>query len=207
MTIRNPVYGRLDKNIKPIKLSILICTVPSRLDLLKELTQELDFQIQLSGVEYLFLGDNFKRSVGEKRQNLKDIANGVWIRYIDDDDLINETNIQNSLKAIKENQDKKVICFEGTQKDNIPFFFDRSYQKNMRVKRNDESYHVLVPNHLCIWKREVASLESFPYLSLSEDHRWAEAMLKHYTKDEQGWTDANLYHYNFNKGSSLCRKQ
>ena len=84
---RNPIYKDLQPQRKVLLLSILICTIKSREAYLKELIEELDYQIQFKEVQVLWLGDNKSMSVGAKRNKLLSIADGEWVCFIDDDDL------------------------------------------------------------------------------------------------------------------------
>jgi hypothetical protein len=60
-----------------MKLSILVLTTPKRLStFLPKIVTELCRQAQCKDVEVLWLGDNYKRTVGAKRNALIDICNG-----------------------------------------------------------------------------------------------------------------------------------
>ena len=94
-----------------MKLSILICTVPSRVDsyfpkLLKKLESQLN-----KNVEVLWLGDDKKRSVGEKRNNLLSIANGEYVTFVDDDDDISDDYVKTILHYIVNGKGVDVINF------------------------------------------------------------------------------------------------
>ena len=62
------------------------------------------------------------------------------------------------------------------------------------------------PNHLCVWRRDISVddkgefKEQFPHQKVSEDHRWGEAMTKHYTSIHN--IDMVLYFYNYSKEHS-----
>jgi len=207
--VRKAVYQRLERVIN-IKLSILICTIPERTNLLSGLLTDLNYQIQSLPVEYIYLGDNKRRSIGSKRNDLLSLAQGEWIRFVDDDDSIYDDDIKTVLRLIEEHPDKKVICFSGTQnedkKPTLDFRFDRKYGINHRTHHNGKQVRGMIPNHLCVWKKDVALLEKFPDVNLSEDHRWAKAMLQHYTEQDQIITEDYLYHYEFNREVSECRR-
>ena len=75
-----------------MKLSILICTVPSRVgNFLPAAVTELQRQIDSSGqgqVELIYLGDNKQRTVGRKRNDLLQLAQGEYVAFVDDDDRV-----------------------------------------------------------------------------------------------------------------------
>jgi len=207
--MRKGVYSRLQK-VNRLKLSVLICTVPERLSELGNLIDELNYQVVAGPVEFLYFGDNKRRSVGTKRNDLLTISRAPWICYVDDDDSICDLWVKIILGSIDQNPEKKVICFRGTQttngKEDLPFRFDRKYTINHRVVNEGPQFRGMMPNHLCIWKREVAIQVKFPDINLSEDHRWATAMRNHYTEADQVLLTESLYHYRFDKQNSQCRR-
>ena len=85
--MRSPIYSNLEPIRQRPLLSILICTIQSRAEYLKELLDELNHQIQFSNVQVLWLGDNKSMSVGTKRNALLSIAEGEWVCFIDDDGI------------------------------------------------------------------------------------------------------------------------
>lgn len=192
-----------------MQLSILILTVPERVEMMDGLINELNYQAGTNAVEFLWLGDNKRRSVGEKRNNLMDIANGIWLRFLDDDDSIYGGTIKRDLEVIRDNPEKKVICFRGTQNENgnkaLDFRFDRRYGRNHRRNENGVQFRGMIPNHLCIWRKDIIK-ERFVHKNLSEDHLWATAMLKNYTEADQVIIDDYQYHYEFNREQSQCRR-
>jgi len=78
-------------------LSILICTVPQRKEFLRRLCESLYGQLSTSkwkdSVEIIVAEDDFKITVGEKRNYLLSAAIGKYICFIDDDDTISDNYI------------------------------------------------------------------------------------------------------------------
>ena len=75
--------------IKHIKLSILIPSIPSRFDRVKELVGQLEGQIGgRDDVEIIVFMDNKKRSIGRKRNDIMKLATGQYFSMIDDDDNV-----------------------------------------------------------------------------------------------------------------------
>ncbi len=97
-----------------MKLSILILTVPKRQKrYFPRLTQHLLEQIgDREDIEVLGLYDNKKRSVGEKRNNLLEIAKGEYLTFIDDDDRIADDYIESITKVI-DLKSPDVVVFES----------------------------------------------------------------------------------------------
>jgi len=67
-------------------LSILICSIPSRFDKAKQLFTGIQEMCEGLDIEILILTDNKTRSIGAKREALKNISNGKYFLFVDDDD-------------------------------------------------------------------------------------------------------------------------
>ncbi|MFY0655009.1 MAG: glycosyltransferase family 2 protein [Cyclobacteriaceae bacterium] len=192
------------------KLTILIPTLYSRIDKLKKLIMELNYQIQSKPVQLLWIGDNKSMTTGEKRNLLLDNAKGEWICFIDDDDRISSNYINILLKSISDNPDKKVITFQGEQttdgKRDLDFKYSVRYGRNLKIKDiNGKRWKVMLPDHLCVWKKESIT-KRFEHKNLAEDHSWARAMETTYeAKDEVNLNDY-LYFYDYNRETTECRR-
>jgi hypothetical protein len=94
---------------KHMILSILTPTIPGREKQLQALQRRIEKQIGGHAVEHLILSDNRKRSIGAKRQALLDIARGQYIAFVDDDDDIADSYVEELVNAAASNAD--VITF------------------------------------------------------------------------------------------------
>ena len=90
-------------------ISILTPTIPGREKKLQALQRRIEKQIGIQAVEHLILSDNRKRSIGAKRQALLDIARGQYIAFVDDDDDIADSYVEELLAAAASGAD--VITF------------------------------------------------------------------------------------------------
>ena len=208
--MRQSVHFRIKKNTQlNYKLSILIPTLSSRSEKLKTLIEELTYQIQRKPVQILWIGDNKSMSVGEKRNNLIDMAKGDFIAFVDDDDKIHESYIATLLSAINDNSDKTVICFRGEQTtdghQDIPFRYNVNFGRNFKKTIDGQRWKVMLPDHLCCWNRNKIT-ERFPNTNLGEDHAWARAMASTYTEADQVLLEDTLYHYQYDKSITECRR-
>lgn len=88
-----------------MKLSILICSIPSRSFKLQLLVEHLNKQIGFEAVEVLVEVDNKVMTIGAKRQLLLERATGDYVVSIDDDDWVPDYYIQQLLHAIKAKPD------------------------------------------------------------------------------------------------------
>ena len=140
---------------------------------------------------------------------LLDNAKGEWFCFVDDDDSISATYIDTILEAIKNNPHKKVITFKGEQttdgKRDLDFKYSVNYGRNFKKNEGGKRWKVMLPDHLCVWKREVVT-ERFPNKSLSEDHEWAKAMALTYTEKDEVNLDDYLYFYDYNRDTTECRR-
>ena len=74
-----------------VKWTIAIASVPARRELRQRILDQLDEQVaKYSDIEILVLEDNRKRILGDKRNALVDIAQGEYISFVDDDDLVSD---------------------------------------------------------------------------------------------------------------------
>ena len=93
-----------------MKLSILIPSITERIHQLNVLLKELEDQAGEEPVEIIVFIDNCKRTIGKKRTDLLQLAQGEYITMIDDDDFISSDYISTVLTAIEEGKD--VITFK-----------------------------------------------------------------------------------------------
>ena len=191
------------------KLSVLVPTLSSRSEHLQSLLSELNYQIQSKPVQVLWLGDNKSMTVGEKRNLLLDLAKGEFVSFVDDDDKIADNYIDTLLKAIDDNPDCTVICFHGEQttdgKKDLPFRYNRNFGRNYKTVIDGQRWKVMLPDHLCAWRKSKITVR-FPSKNLGEDHQWSREMVHSYTEHDQVLLTDTLYHYNYDRTVTECRR-
>lgn len=189
-----------------MKLSILICTLPTRMDKLFNLLNTLIPQTHFKPVEVLYLGDTKTMSIGKKRNHLVSISSGEYVVFIDDDDNISSEYVDSILEATEYGHDCITIggyyTKNGDKLTRAEFNVTQKVGKNHHARnlQDKKMYHHMLPNHLCAWKREVALRVEFPDKSLGEDHQWAEK--QHLLGYSEFHIDKKLYHYDFNLNST-----
>jgi len=207
--MRQSIYQRIQvkKEMQP-KLSILIPTLKSRFKTLKLQVDRIEYQRQQKPVQLLWLGDNKSITVGTKRNLLLDISMGEYVCFVDDDDIVSANYVESILKAIEDNPTKKVFTFLGEQNDNgtptCDFRYSIEYGRNHKRKIDGKEWKVMLPDHLCIWKKDIIK-ERFPNKQLGEDHDFAQLMTKHYTKEDEFEINECLYFYDYNRSTTECR--
>lgn len=174
-----------------MKLSILLCTIPRRVgDFLPELVKELDKQAKGRDVEVIYLGDNKKRSVGEKRNNLLSLAKGDYVSFIDDDDWISEDYVDSLLEGIEKKVD--VVCFEVLY---MPKKKRVVYDAKFVRDRENSKYFERLPNHIMCIKRSLALGIGFENMSFGEDALFAKKLKRRLST--QAMIKKVLYYYRF----------
>jgi glycosyltransferase involved in cell wall biosynthesis len=187
-----------------IKLSILICTVTNRIDnFLPEIIKELQRQAENKPVEILYLGDNRKRTIGAKRNDLILLSQGEYCCFVDDDDKIDENYIELIFKAIEEKPD--VIVFKAMYHDvNKGFQKEVLYSHEFLKDSETEEYFLRLPNHLMVFKIDVLQKCFFKEINFGEDADFA-IQIKPLIK-KQTMINKVLYYYNYDEKLSESRK-
>tara|TARA_B100001093_G_scaffold520215_1_gene613709 strand:+ start:11555 stop:12202 length:648 start_codon:yes stop_codon:yes gene_type:complete len=166
----------MPKDPNNIKLSILILSIPSRLEIFLPLLNKLSTQIGESDeVEILSLLDNKSLHIFEKRNELMNIARGSHLTFLDDDDDISEDYIKKIIKAISSNPDTDVISFnQQCYLDGLEaqvFAKMGNPHEDVRINPLTGKYKDTLrpPYHWCVWKSSLARSESFKGIYSSGD--------------------------------------
>lgn len=188
--------GRQDR--VPVKVSILLCTLPSRVRrFLPNIIEELDKQAEGKPVEILYLGDNKKMRVGEKRNKLLELAKGDYVCFVDDDDWISTDYVDELLKGANSGAD--VFCFRVLctveKNEGKPVIYDARFKRDSETAK----YYERLPNHLMLIRRDLAMI-GFKEINFSEDSDFAIRLKP--TLKTQSSTDKVLYYYNFSHSIS-----
>jgi len=173
----------MKNNIKDIKLSILIPSIPERIDKLQLLLVKMQIQIQGNPhIEVISLIDNKKISIGEKRDALVQLANGKYLAFVDDDDDISSEYMNEIYTAIITNEDVDLIMFDSLailngKNCNILVDIDN---ENEPIRKDDEDNYIDTkrkPFHVCAWKSEIAKTERFAAVGYGEDWDWVKRLI------------------------------
>lgn len=182
-----------------MKLSILICTLPSRIEKLKTLLFELKKQTT-NDVEVLYLGDDKSMSVGRKRNRLLQTAQGNYCTFVDDDDRVSTHYVSELLQTIDNNNGVDVICFNveisinGGEWKNV--YYSKKYEKDI----NFSDHYQRIPNHLMCFRTELAKKVLYKDISFGEDAEWSKEILPYI--ESETIIPKTLYYYNANHATS-----
>jgi glycosyltransferase involved in cell wall biosynthesis len=186
-----------------MKLSILICSTHTRsATFLPVMMRSIFWQYDAltedkkSLVEIIVLIDNKKMMLGEKRNEMVDMAQGEYVAFIDDDDRTEPDYISSLLSAI-----------EGRVVDVITFLVSVSinnsepkicrYSITYRQDHNSPTGYFRIPNHICCVRRSIAQKVSFPNIKYGEDSAYSKVLLPHLKSEYV--IERVLYHYDFNE--------
>ena len=187
-----------------IKLSILVATIPSRIDnyfprIIKTLQKQTDGR---SDIEILGLFDNKKRSVGQKRNELLKLAQGEYLTFVDDDDRIAEDYVSSIMSTLIANPNADCVCFgcETTVNGGDRHF--SKYSVNYSYSRIGDQWRGK-PAHTMIWKSAIAKKYAYPDKNYGEDVDWVVKACTEIKNEVQ--IDKVLYFYDFNSSVSETR--
>lgn len=177
-----------------IALSILIPSVPERMNYLTKLMSELNKQSQSFPVEILVLLENKKRSIGEKRNILIEQAQGDYVVFIDDDDRVESNYIEALCAAINETKNVDCIVFDVLVNYNDQFSKVCKYGLELE-HGEDANYYYRKPNHLMCYSKKIAAAHKFLNISYGEDDEWGSRVSKDIINQKR--LSSILYYYDY----------
>lgn len=166
-------------------------------------------------VEILSLLDNYRLSVGEKRNKLIEISSGKYITFIDDDDMVVGNYVQEILKCLYDNPDLDLVSYNMCLNKGFKLIDGRGYGKTCIVfgkitpelKLENDVKAVAEPDsgysHTHVWKKSLVSGVKFKDISFAEDREWcleASPLVKNVKH-----IDKIMYYYNFSYENSETR--
>lgn len=154
-----------------MKLSILICHLPKRIESFKDLILDLNWQKTSYPGQAEILVDEGPEKVGLKRQRLLEKAEGEYVCFVDDDDKVAPYYVKSILSAIESGPDCAGIVGIYTLNGQNPWRFEHSIRfKEWGTDHANRTY-LRTPNHLNPIKRELALKAGFNSdMSFGEDH-------------------------------------
>jgi glycosyltransferase involved in cell wall biosynthesis len=175
-------------------LSILTCTLPERAEYLTRLTNKLTPQLLNKPVEFLVDPRNATVPTGRKRNDLIRQAQGKYVCFVDDDDMLSGDYVDEILKAAESDPDVITFCgwmtTNGKQPVDWVIKLGEEYEQ-----RNGIIYRF--PNHLAVIRKDFAQRISFPPVYQQEDYRWAVMMRNSGLLKTEVHIPKKLYHYQF----------
>lgn len=178
-----------------IRLSILIPSIPSRFDMAKERYMKYMEMVGDKDVEIILLMDNKFRTIGEKREALKNMANGKYFIMADEDDeILSLDEIYEATLLDVDVIDFKVRCFNDDGSEYIVTF-----GLGNEVEHNTEDGRYIdckrPPFHNAAWRNKFKKYK-FPAINFGEDWVWVKQCLEKAKKEH--FIDKVLFSYNYN---------
>lgn len=159
-----------------ILLSILICAVSDRISMLCHLVKHLEHQCQnYKNVEILISMDNRMRTTGQKRNDLIEKSQGLYVAFIDDDDTVSDNYVSTLMYEIENNLVCDCIVFKALYRNidhnkSIEVIYDKDLIDGFNHR--DFVFH-RKPNHLMCFARRIAIVSKFEDCNMGEDTIWA----------------------------------
>jgi glycosyltransferase involved in cell wall biosynthesis len=172
-----------------MKLSILIPTTTKRCSrffssLIQNVNEQIE-KINRNDIEILGLLDNYKKTIGEKRNDLLQMSKGKFIIFIDDDDRITDDFLSEILLAIDNNPTADCIVYDmictinGCRKIHSKFGVEYEYTQmapwsmnNCSIKNEVPELWYGKPSHNMVWASRIAKSCNFPSCNSGEDFAW-----------------------------------
>jgi glycosyltransferase involved in cell wall biosynthesis len=161
-------------------LSILIPSITDRIyshliPLVEKLERQINRLDNPNDVEIVVFMDNKRRSIGHKRQGVLDMAKGLFIAYVDDDDTVDGQYVSRAVEAIKSNAWVDVITFkQWVILDDAPPISLTFQLGHPTYDDISDAFPIRPPFHVCFWRRDLVKDCTFTDLMYHEDSAWVE---------------------------------
>lgn len=179
------------------RFSILVPALESRRGLARDLLESLQEQAdQAGGVEVLVDEDDGSEPTGAKRNRLLQKAMGDYLAFVDDDDWVAPTYVDEILAAAAGKPDvvtfqKLVVRPGGPSTLRVMSFRPRPPGGRRGVTSRP-------PMHVCAWRRELAQSICFvPILRYDEDAAWYRPLGESLKEPREEHVSKILYVYRF----------
>jgi len=145
-------------------------------------------------IEVLMLMDNKKRTIGEKRDSLKNIINGKYFMFVDDDDDL--LTIKEVYEAALSDVDVITFKQKCRNQDGSSYIITFGLGNEVEHKTQDGRYLDCKrpPFHVCAWNAKFKDYH-YPAVSYAEDWGWLQQVLPLATSEIH--IDQIVHSYNF----------
>jgi glycosyltransferase involved in cell wall biosynthesis len=145
-------------------------------------------------IEILILVDNKKMMLGDKRNKMLEIAQGEYVVFADDDDILEPDYISSLLKATETNCD--IITFpvrvtlNGDEPKNC--YYSVEYEQDF----DTPTTYYRLPNHIMCVKKDLAMAVKYRPILYGEDADYSKRLKAHLKSEHK--IDKVLYNYVWN---------
>jgi hypothetical protein len=193
-----------------MKLSILIPTVIERADRFAELYPELSAQAHINNVynenkvEVLFIRDNKEISIGKKRQQLLEMAQGEYIVFFDDDDFPEAYYISEIIDALKQNPDSVGFKIKMTTNGTHHKLCCHRFKYKNWAENIDGFDYVRGITHFNPVLRKYALQAGFKDMRFGEDKDYSDRLMQ--LVQNELYIDKVLFHYRYSNQTEHNKK-
>ena len=181
-----------------IKLSILIRSTHTRsatflpvfMDRIFAQLEGLEIKDQ-NQIEILVLVDNKKMMLGTKRNEMFNIAQGEYVAFADDDDVLEPDYLISLLNATESGADIIVFKVNVTLNGGAPKIC--TYSKNYDTDFNTDNGYFRLPNHIMCVKKDLAMAVKYLPIVYGEDSDYSRRLKAHLKTEHV--IDKVLYNY------------
>lgn len=188
-------------------LSILLPTIVTRATEFARLEAHLKAQAEGKPVEILSACDNKEISIGKKRQQLLERATGDYVVYIDDDDWVSDTYVDDILAALTSIPSPGPDCvgflIRCTQNGKNPVMAKASIKYKAWGENEDGFAHTRSPYQKTPVRRGIALKVGFPDLRYAEDKVYSAGLVRNVATEV--FIDKVLYHYQYRHESFAAK--
>jgi glycosyltransferase involved in cell wall biosynthesis len=148
-------------------------------------------------VEVLGLFDNKTKKIGEKRQDLLNLARGEYLVFVDDDDRVSPDYIKEVLSALEKNPDADCVVYDciWTQNGLTPRLCKYGVEYNYWLSDDKKNWTGL-PAHTMVYRSSIAKRHTYIPTNYQEDVDWVKRASKDIKKQVR--IDKVLYYYDYN---------
>lgn len=179
----------------PPRFTICLATVENRAALFAMLHAEVLRQAEGRNVEVLVACDAKQISIGNKRQNLLEQAKGDYLAFIDDDDWVAPTYVDDILTALESNPDCVGFKITCTTNGKNPESAITSMRYPQWREYHDGYDHCRSIYHKSPHRRDIGLKVGFPDLRYGEDRSYSEGLMRH--MKTESFVDKVLYYYRY----------
>lgn len=185
--------------MKPL-LSILICSLEARAEMLQRMLNQLNDQIGAGNhedaIEVITSIDNGELAIGAKRNILMGRARGKYVCYVDDDDTLSDRYCDLLVDACSRDPDCVGLVGEiSIRAARRPH--TKRFEMSLRHKqyRTGKRGYERTPNHLCPIRRSIAVKFPFDDINQGEDGAYAHAIASKKVLKTEVFVDEPIYFY------------
>lgn len=183
-------------------LSLLIPTLPDEYShrMLSRLNQIIDPMISKHGVQKIIHDAGRSMSIGTKRNELINLADGDYIMFLDCDDIVHWRYMDRIMEGIAKDVDVVTFCGQMTTRQrpgsHVISTVDFVIKLGEAYEERGGKYYRW-PNHLTCMKRSLIQHVKFPDKKVGEDYQWSKMIHDKLLLKTEHHIQEKLYTYDY----------